>query len=91
MAWVFDIAVGILGEPPIRAPRDIVRTWTWLHSPAFRATPLDMKAEANLHFLQGINETDRARLALLAALGRRARMSDSSPPPSSTITIRGGS
>ncbi len=31
-------------------------TWTWLHSPAFRATPLDMKAEANLHFLQGINQ-----------------------------------
>jgi len=23
-----------------------------LHSPAFRATPLDMKAEADLHFLQ---------------------------------------
>ena len=31
-------------------------TWTWLHSPAFRATPLDVKAEADLHFLQGINQ-----------------------------------
>jgi len=31
-------------------------TWTWLHSPAFRATPLDMKAEADLHFLEGINQ-----------------------------------
>ncbi len=31
-------------------------TWTWLNSPAFRATPLDMKAEADLHFLQGINQ-----------------------------------
>jgi hypothetical protein len=31
-------------------------TWTWLHSPAFRGTPLDMKAEADLHFLQGINQ-----------------------------------
>jgi hypothetical protein len=31
-------------------------TWTWLHSPALRATPLDMKAEADLHFLQGINQ-----------------------------------
>ena len=31
-------------------------TWTWLDSPAFRATPLDMKAEADLHFLQGINQ-----------------------------------
>lgn len=31
-------------------------TWTWLHSPAFRATPLDMKAEADLDFLNGINQ-----------------------------------
>jgi hypothetical protein len=30
--------------------------WTWLHSPAFRATPLDLKAEADRHFLQGINQ-----------------------------------
>ncbi|MGH9589028.1 MAG: glycosyl hydrolase, partial [Terracidiphilus sp.] len=31
-------------------------TWTWLHSPPFRATPLDMKAEADCFFLQGINQ-----------------------------------
>ena len=31
-------------------------TWTWLHSPAFRAGPLDLKAEADRHFLQGINQ-----------------------------------
>ncbi len=31
-------------------------TWTWLDSPPFRATPLDMKAEADRHFLQGINQ-----------------------------------
>jgi hypothetical protein len=31
-------------------------TWTWLHSPVFRATPLDMKAEADLHFLVGVNQ-----------------------------------
>jgi len=31
-------------------------TWTWLHSPVFRATPLDLKAEADRHFLQGINQ-----------------------------------
>lgn len=31
-------------------------TWTWLHSPVFRATPVDLKAEANLHFLQGVNQ-----------------------------------
>jgi hypothetical protein len=30
--------------------------WTWLNSPVFRATPLDLKAEANQHFLQGINQ-----------------------------------
>lgn len=31
-------------------------TWTWLHSPSFRATPLDMKAEADIHLLQGVNQ-----------------------------------
>ena len=31
-------------------------TWTWLHSPAFRATPLDIKADADLFFLQGVNQ-----------------------------------
>jgi len=31
-------------------------TWTWIHSPVFRATPLDLKAEADLHFIQGINQ-----------------------------------
>ncbi len=31
-------------------------TWTWLHSPVFRATPLDLKAEADRHFIEGINQ-----------------------------------
>lgn len=31
-------------------------TWTWLHSPAFRATPLDMKADAERFFLEGVNQ-----------------------------------
>jgi hypothetical protein len=31
-------------------------TWTYLHSPVFRATPLDMKAQADLNFLEGINQ-----------------------------------
>jgi hypothetical protein len=31
-------------------------TWTWLHSPSFRATPLDVKVEADRHFLQGVNQ-----------------------------------
>jgi hypothetical protein len=29
---------------------------TWLNSPVFMARPLDMKAAADLHFLQGINQ-----------------------------------
>lgn len=41
----------LFGKPVISS-----EVWTWLHSPAFRATPLDMKAEADLHFLQGINQ-----------------------------------
>ncbi|MGH9695107.1 MAG: glycosyl hydrolase, partial [Bryobacteraceae bacterium] len=31
-------------------------TWTWLDAPSFRATPLDMKAEADLHFIEGVNQ-----------------------------------
>ena len=30
--------------------------WTWIHSPSFRATPLDLKAEAHEHLLSGINQ-----------------------------------
>jgi hypothetical protein len=41
----------LFGHPVVSS-----ETWTWLHSPAFRATPLDLKAEADLHFLQGINQ-----------------------------------
>jgi hypothetical protein len=40
----------LLGKPVTTS-----ETWTWLHSPAFRATPLDVKAEADQHFLSGIN------------------------------------
>ncbi len=31
-------------------------TFTWLHSPVFRATPQDIKAQADMHFLQGVNQ-----------------------------------
>ena len=41
----------LYGRPVISS-----ETWTWLHSPAFRATPLDIKAEADRHFLQGVNQ-----------------------------------
>ncbi len=37
-------------------PITSTETWTWLHSPVFRATPLDMKAEADRHFIEGINQ-----------------------------------
>jgi len=41
----------LLGNPVTSS-----ETFTWLHSVVFRATPLDMKAEADLHFLCGINQ-----------------------------------
>jgi len=31
-------------------------TWTWVHSPSFRATPLDLLGEAHEHLLVGINQ-----------------------------------
>ncbi|HEX9202158.1 MAG TPA: glycosyl hydrolase [Acidobacteriaceae bacterium] len=31
-------------------------TFTWLHSPVFRATPLDMKTEADIDFIMGENQ-----------------------------------
>jgi hypothetical protein len=31
-------------------------TFTWLHSPVFRATPLDMKTEADIDFITGENQ-----------------------------------
>ena len=37
-------------------PVTSAEVWTWLHSPAFRGTPLDMKAEADLDFLNGVNQ-----------------------------------
>ncbi|MGB8479811.1 MAG: glycosyl hydrolase [Acidobacteriaceae bacterium] len=37
-------------------PVTSAETWTWLHSPAFRGTPLDLKVEADLDFLNGINQ-----------------------------------
>jgi hypothetical protein len=37
--------------------RNIVSSevWTWVHSPSFRATPLDLQGEAHEHFLSGVN------------------------------------
>lgn len=38
--------------------QDVVSSevWTWVHSPSFRATPLDLQGEAHEHFLLGINQ-----------------------------------
>jgi hypothetical protein len=38
--------------------RDVVSSevWTWVHSPSFRATPLDLLGEAHEHLLAGINQ-----------------------------------
>lgn len=41
----------LYGKPVISA-----ETWTWLNSPAFSATPLDMKAEADRMLLEGVNQ-----------------------------------
>ena len=66
-------------------------TWTWLHSPVFRATPLDMKAEADLHFLQGVNQLVGARLAVFAASMPASPAGASTRRRCSISTIRGGS
>ena len=63
--------------------------WTWVHSPSFRATPLDLKGEAHEHLLNGINQlighgwpyspTDASGLGWF-----------STPPVRSTTATRGG-
>jgi hypothetical protein len=44
-------AAHLYGRPVVSA-----ETFTWLHSPVFRATPLDMKVEADRMFLSGVNQ-----------------------------------
>ena len=41
----------LLGRPVASS-----ETFTWLHSPVFMAAPIDVKAESNLDFLNGINQ-----------------------------------
>ena len=50
MRWASS-ASHLLGRPIASS-----ETWTWLHRPVFRATPLDMKAAADTYFLQGSNQ-----------------------------------
>ncbi|MEV6266685.1 glycosyl hydrolase [Kribbella sp. NPDC051936] len=44
-------AANIHGRPVVSA-----EVWTWVHSPSFRATPLDLQGEAHEHFLSGVNQ-----------------------------------
>jgi alpha-L-rhamnosidase len=44
-------AAHLYGRPAVSA-----EAWTWVHSPSFRATPLDLKGEAHEHLLNGINQ-----------------------------------
>ncbi|MEV0283135.1 glycosyl hydrolase [Kribbella sp. NPDC050820] len=44
-------AASIYGRSVVSA-----EAWTWVHSPSFRATPLDLKGEAHEHFLSGVNQ-----------------------------------
>ena len=48
--------MGLLGRAPVRASVVSSEVWTWVHSPSFRAIPLDLKGEAHDHLLNGINE-----------------------------------
>lgn len=41
----------LYGKPVVSS-----EVWTWLHSPSWAAAPLDMKMEADRHFLQGVNQ-----------------------------------
>ena len=60
-------------------------TWTWLHSPAFRATPFDLKAEAESALPLRHQPADRPRLAVLRRR-RPLRPAGCSTPPASTRT-----
>ncbi|HWD83567.1 MAG TPA: glycosyl hydrolase, partial [Kribbella sp.] len=44
-------AASIYGRSVVSA-----EAWTWVHSPSFRATPLDLQGEAHEHFLSGVNQ-----------------------------------
>ena len=48
--------LGVLSRAPLRRVIVSAEVWTWVHSPSFRATPLDLKGEAHEHFLNGINQ-----------------------------------
>lgn len=64
-------------------------TWTWIRSPAFRATPLDIKAEADQQFLTGVNQLIGHGWPY-SPPGRARRAGCFMPRAFSTTRIRGG-
>ncbi|GAA0943168.1 glycosyl hydrolase [Pseudonocardia zijingensis] len=44
-------AAHLYGRPVVSS-----ETWTWVHSPSFAATPLDLAGEAHEHLLLGVNQ-----------------------------------
>ena len=90
VARLTRVPVGVVCQPRLRPPVTSSETWTWLHSPAFRATPLDMKAEADRHFLQGINQLIGHGWPY-SPPARTIRAGGSTPPARSTTGTRGGS
>ncbi len=48
-AWAVS-AAGAYGRSPVSS-----ETWTWVHSPSFRAGPADLLGEAYEHLLSGVN------------------------------------
>ena len=51
-----DDQVGVVGGAHLGVGVVSSETWTWVHAPSFRATPLDLKGEAYQHALSGINQ-----------------------------------
>ncbi len=72
--------------------RDVVssETWTWVHSPSFRATPLDLKGEAHEHLLAGINQFIGHGWPYSPRPTPPGWVGSSTPPARSTTAIPGG-
>ena len=63
------VALGAIGKPPYRGKRDILRNMDLVALAGLPSDPLDMKAEANLHFPAGHQSVDRPWLALYRRRG----------------------
>jgi hypothetical protein len=63
--------------------------WTWVHSPSFRATPLDLKGEAHEHLLNGVNQLIGHGWPY-SPTDTPGRAGSSTPPVRSTTATPGG-